>query len=134
MKKGDKVKIYENAKYSGQNMKWTEACTGTKILQVGEIYYHASSVKISTFHTKETCFADKKYTEGFYYALRVLSPLSVEMYDQDEIRIDLEKHAKDVEIFYIGTITGRNTGQVHPKGSQYGMERIRKDNTLRRFL
>lgn len=121
MKKGDIIEIKQSAKYDGKSMRWTETKTGTKKIAVGETWFHVSSYeKLKSFFPKETCFADQKYSEGYYYALKVISPITVDCYDDDEIRIDLEKYRNDVEIYYIGTITGKNENG----------KRIRKDNTI----
>lgn len=131
MKKGDMIQVKQNAKYDGRTMNWTETRTATKKLESGT-FFHVSGTKLQAFLPKETCFADKKYGEGYYYAMKIIAPVIVDFYDDDEIRIDLEEYSENVEIYYIGTITGKNTNKMINHG-KYGFspERIRKDLTVK---
>jgi hypothetical protein len=132
MKKGDKITITDKAKYDCQTMKWTEECTGLTTLNAGDVWYHASSRKITSFYPKTTCFANKKYTEGQYYALKVINTIKVESYGNDEVRIDLDKYKNDVEIYYIGTIKRMITDEIRPDG-RGGFSPVFKetDNTIK---
>ncbi len=104
--KGTDVAVSQNARYAGQDMKWTERLKQkpTKIVP-GTKFYHVSYSRISSFFPKETCFFTeyKKYLTGHFYELEVLSPIyGQETITEEEIRIDLEDYADSVAIRYIG--------------------------------
>lgn len=132
MKKGDRVEISVKSKYQGQTMRWTEVKTGEKKINAGDIWYHVSDDKMKYFYPKETCFGDKKYSEGHYYALKIINPITVTCYGYDEIRVDLDFHKNNVEIIYIGTVKKIKTGRSIYKGV-YGFlpEYKEIDNTIR---
>ena len=102
MKKGDKVEIKKTAKYSGQDMKWTETPTHTVELKEGDRLYHRSDRKITGFLPKETCFhtEDIKMT-GHNYVAIVKENMTVQGYSHDtEVRLVIS--AENVDLFYIG--------------------------------
>jgi hypothetical protein len=103
MKKGTRIPISAKARYTGQDMKWTETYTGDIKLFPGGIVYHCSSSLLKSFYPKETCFLlNNPPADEFIYALVVKNAISVPSYS-NEVRIDLEKHRDDAEIFYIGS-------------------------------
>lgn len=103
MKKGDRVKIKENGKYSGQDMRWTEPVTKRIVTTEAMKVYHYSDSKLIEFCEKETCFYSQRaaHTEGFVYELEIPSNTMIEYHGDEEIRLVL---TEKMEIRYIGRI------------------------------
>jgi len=101
MKKGDMVLVSDRARYNGQDMKWTEECTGMKLFKKGTKFYHWSDTLLSLFLNKETCFFDTRDSGKNYcyeYTLKEERKLPTFC---DEVRINLGK--KD-EIRFLGKV------------------------------
>ncbi|MCK9326821.1 MAG: hypothetical protein M0P69_15115 [Bacteroidales bacterium] len=106
MKKGDRVPIGFQAHYSGQDMKWTETYTGNTVIEAGERLFHRSSGKLKSFYPRATCFSfTPESMRDFIFCLIPRTRITASRYDDDEVRIDLEKYADCVDIYYIGTGT-----------------------------
>lgn len=72
MKKGDVVLVTNVAKYSGQDMDWTEPKTSAGTLPKGTILYHTSENKLTAFAPKETCFYTDKRGSNHMYTVELL--------------------------------------------------------------
>jgi Iap family predicted aminopeptidase len=101
IKKGDRVEIKETAKYSGQDMKWTEVITHIEKYKKGHVFYHFSDSKLNAFLPKTTCFFnnDIKIT-GHCYALILNQDIEKQVYS-NEVRFNLNENHK---IIYLGEI------------------------------
>ena len=70
MKKNDFVNVTESARYTGQDMSWTEEITGKTTYKKGHTFYHFSDTKLKSFVPKTTCFfSENKTIPGFCYTL-----------------------------------------------------------------
>lgn len=100
MKIGDRVEIKENAKYTGQDMAWTETRTSSEITRESIKAYHYSDKKISSFVPKITCFFDSfsDFIEGYIYEVTIPKGCHVNRYDS-EIRVELNE---EMSLKYIG--------------------------------
>lgn len=106
MKKGDKVPVTYHAHYPGQDMKWTETYTGNTVIDAGDKLYHRSSGKLKSFYPRVTCFSfTPESMSDYIFCLIPREAIKVSCFDGDEVRVDLEKYADCVDIFYIGTGT-----------------------------
>lgn len=98
MKKGDYVDVTDNAKYSGQDMAWTEPITRQITLKKGDILYHFSSKKLTSFLNKTTCFFLNDVGIEYCYILKIEKNMTVDAYC-DEVRIELQE---GVQLQYLG--------------------------------
>lgn len=124
MKAGSKIQVKNSAKYSGQDMAWTEEFTGTVVLEKDTKFLHCSESPVKCFAAKETCFSTEdilinclnlsndesrnKYGTGkvmrkkYCYVLELKAGTEVDVYNNDEIRVELEE---GMELTYIGYYT-----------------------------
>lgn len=100
MKKGDFVEIKIDAFYPGQDINWTELCTGKKNLKEGTVLYHCSDIKIKAFFPKVTCFFTDNRGSGHIYKITLLRDVWAEEYGAEEVRFKLETNS--VKIKYLG--------------------------------
>lgn len=117
MKKGDFLKITDDAKYPGQYMEWTETLTSREILPTETILYHFSEDKITEFRAKETCFSTDDRTFGHTYIARLTKPIQVSRYDSSEVRFNIS--SDNCTIQYIGKTYTKYTGIL--KVNKYGV-------------
>jgi hypothetical protein len=117
MKKGDYVQVTNKANYVGQNMAWTEQVTGQVTLKKGDVLYHFSSKKLTSFFPKTTCFfmTDVK-TSGYCYILRLLKDITVDCY-MNEIRLNLYEGKK---LQYLGEVKKIRTDEKIFLGHRHG--------------
>jgi hypothetical protein len=102
MKKGDFVKVKENADYSGQDMAWTEEKTGKNTYGKGHVFYHFSDSKLNGFYPKTTCFYDEEKTiPGHCYAYILDRDINIETYC-NEVRLNLKETDN---LIYLGKVT-----------------------------
>ena len=108
MRKGDTVKVRSSAKYTGQNMDWTEILTGVEVLTEDLKVYHCSDTKLTAFVPKTTCFFDSKdLMEGFVYEYVIPAGSKIEKFCS-EVRVAL---TTDDELRYLGTVEFVKTGK-----------------------
>ena len=127
LKKGDKVQVTNNAKYSGQDMDWTETFTGIKTIgKGGEWVTHLSYKKIKEFVSKKICVTPKQHSDSYFdsnatkkevtledyytrhlYSIYLPEGTEVETYSDDEYRFDLDD---EFLIIYSGKILRRPGG------------------------
>jgi len=100
MKKGDYVIVSENAMYNGQDMKWTEKRTKTKVLKTGTKLIHCSDAKLTSFVEKETCFFTSDRGNGHVYVVTLTKDIIASMYGSEEARIEI--NTNNVTIQYAG--------------------------------
>lgn len=97
-----KIKICENAKYDGQDMKWTETPTHIVELKKGDKVYHVSTSMIKKFQPKEMCFYNCSFDDisigytKYVYEFEILENMAVQGYsNDDEVRFEIsEKNCK----------------------------------------
>jgi hypothetical protein len=121
MKIGSKIKVVEKAKYSGQEMAWTEPNTGVAALEKATRFLHTSESPLRAFAAKRTCFSTedilnsmievstkehrskvgsgKVSRKKYCYILELPAGTEVETFGNDEIRFDL---VEGMELTYIG--------------------------------
>lgn len=141
MKKGDYIKISDDAWYPGQDMRWTEECTGVEKLPTGTKLYHYSDTKIKEFLSKETCFfyADSTYghctVKGHCYEVILKKPVTVREY-LSEVRFWI--FDTNCDIRYLGKVEVIYTGKKIENGVDswtgkmtYKKEIIIKDNRVK---
>ena len=116
MKKGDYIKITDDAKYSGQDMRWTEECTGTETLPAGTKLYHFSDSKINKFLSKETCFFLDDDGLGHCYIATLKKEMTVNVFST-EVRFDITPG--NCSIQYVGKIEAVHTGKRIKNGVDY---------------
>jgi len=111
-----KAKAYEH-----RNI-WTEQFTGMVKIAPGSVVFHNSTSKISSFSPILTCFSLEPGVigDGPIYAAIIKNEITVLMYDDDEVRIDLNKFKNDVEIYYAGSRKTERTYDEYGRILQYG--------------
>jgi len=109
MKKGDYIKISTDAKYSGQDMGWTEEVTGRETLPAGTILHHYSDDKLSAFYPKTTCFFDEDIPGGHCYLVMLKKDVQVVRYGY-EVRFEISND--NCKIQYTGTVTYNNHKRI----------------------
>jgi hypothetical protein len=119
MKKGDRVEIRSDVKYSGQFMEWTESFTGKKKITAGSKLFHFSDVKINAFLDKQTCFFTDLFGRGYAYGVIVKNDIIADSYGDEEVRINLSKYKDDLEIYYIGSVSSKWTTYKQPGEEGY---------------
>ena len=100
MKKGNLVSVKGNGKYAGQDMGWSEPCTGFDTLKAGTKLLHTSDKKLSEFAEKETCFFTDDRGTGHTYLVTLKKDIEVEYYGWEEVRFDIDE--SNIEIKYMG--------------------------------
>ena len=135
MKKGDYIKITDDAKYPGQDMRWTEECTGTETLPAGTKLYHYSDSKINEFLSKETCFFYDDCSYGHCYEVVLKKQVTVREY-LSEVRFWIGQ--SNCEIRYLGKVETIRTGRRIENGIDdwtgkmtWKQEIIIKDNRIK---
>jgi len=112
MKKGDRVKIKQDARYDGQDMSWTETPTHKVALKKGDKVYHTSDRKLTSFLPVETCFHSDGLDgcTGHAYLGILQEDVEVQGYSNDgEVRIDLSE--TEIDMYYLGTTEIVQTGK-----------------------
>jgi len=90
-------------KINRRNM-WTEKYMGEVQIKSGSIIFHNSSSEIEEFYPVMTCFSLEPgvVCDGPIYALICKKDIIASLFDDDEVRLDLDEHRNDVEIYYAG--------------------------------
>src|SRR5690554_6857766 len=121
MKKGQKIRVSSEARYSGQDMDWTETFTGTKkIGQGGELVFHRSDSLIKEFRAKEICVSPfdhgkihlesnatleevtEKYNwKSYIYMIFLPEGTIVDTYSDDEYRFEL---TEEMDVTFAGIV------------------------------
>jgi len=128
MKKGDYLKITSDAKYDGQDMRWTETFKEKITLKAGTMLYHSSDKKISEFLSKETCFFLDDRMENYCYVAVLKKDVVVDYYESQEVRLEINEN--NCSIQYVGTIRYIPTLE---RDKKYGCPIYKKvDRTIRK--
>ena len=109
MKKGDYIKISEDAKYNGQDMRWTEEQTDEKVLLKGTTLFHCSDSKIKEFYPKETCFFEDDLCTEHSYLITLLRDVKVRVYG-NEVRYRMNEFNSKIQ--YLGRVKVVKTGKM----------------------
>ena len=110
-----KIKITENANYSGRDMNWTEEME-CKIITTDTKVFHCSDNFIAEFFPKETCFfVEEALAIGHVYEYTVKAGSKIYT-DGSEIRIEI--NAGD-EMLYTGEYKLISTGETKETYSNY---------------
>lgn len=111
MKKGTILQVSEeyDQDYPGQEMKWTEECTGRNKAYKGVLFHLSYYTLLKGFLPKKTCFFEDIRGSGYVYALKYEGRT-----DQycDEHRIELEE---GMSLVYVGKVARRCT---YPRGKK----------------
>lgn len=148
MKKGSQIKVTENAKYSGQDMSWTETFTGPKTIgNGGEWVFHQSDREINAFRNKVICAHPyehgKSYLEStttidiitsrynwkkYIYAIFLPEGTIVDTYSDDEYRFQL---TTDMKVLYAGIVYEAKDGQKQGKTGKMVDTYIQYSDTIK---
>lgn len=141
MKIGTKIKVIESAKYSGQEMAWTETFTGTVVLEKAAKFLHTSETLLKSFRAKQTCFSSEEILNSlvslstkeerakigngkvarkkYCYVIELPAGTEVETFSNDEIRVDLEEGTELTYVGYYEIITLDTPIETVPKSPKH---------------
>lgn len=140
MKKGAKIEVTNSARYTGQDMQWTERCTGIKkIGKGGEWVIHTSDRFISAFLSKCICVHPAEHSENFFvssatkkeisgiynwkkyvYAIFLPEGFEVETFSNDEYRFFL---SVNMTVIFCGTVIEAKKG-VEARMTNHGVMNV----------
>ena len=150
MKKGSKISVTSSAKYSGQEMSWSETFTGQKIIgKGGEWVTHTSPSMMKEMRTKMICVHTNSHSESYFastckkeeltgyswktylYSIYLPEGFVVDTYSDDEYRFEL---TEDMTVIFSGEIIEAKAGRkLNPTTGRYCDHYVKFSDTKRPY-
>ena len=114
---GTEIKISANAKYYGQDMRWTEQKSWEGWTDEKMCLFHFSDDFIESFCPKQTCFFTDANAHGHCYLFIFPKGVEAAFYPTNEYRMDLRW--ANPKIYYLGERRYDNHAEFAKKANEF---------------